>query len=326
MSSESTVVNGNGMVYNGDAESSKMAADVDPVFHAVNLARGIFNVGYLNQEWSDVQLTFFASGLKAHRLILARSPYLAHLLSSVAPGSTVQLAFVDKNITEESVHITLQHLYSPSLHLVHPGNARSVLATAYLFGGMPELVHHAYYVSRDSLDASNVNDFVYWLGGAAEASSTMFGSVAVANGQEAGQKNGDGDVAAWLEEANPLYGEWTVRLKHDVLDYLLRVLPEKVVEAGSLSSLENPLLIAYAHLPYALFKFCVESPNVPIPSLQERFAFAKRVIAQRKKLAAASPGPQMEESAVLAFRGGDGMEVHVTRRPKKGRQYFKVEG
>lgn len=40
---------------------------IDPVFHAVNLARGIFNVGYLNQEWSDIQLTFFASGLKSHR-------------------------------------------------------------------------------------------------------------------------------------------------------------------------------------------------------------------------------------------------------------------
>lgn len=34
-------------------------------------------------------------------VILARSPYLAHLIMSLPPGSTMQLAFTDENITEE---------------------------------------------------------------------------------------------------------------------------------------------------------------------------------------------------------------------------------
>lgn len=34
----------------------------------------------------------------------------------------------------------------------------------------------------------------------------------------------------------------------------------------------------------------------------------------------------MEENVVLVFRGGEGMEVYVIRRLKKGWIFFKVEG
>ncbi|OXG45507.1 hypothetical protein C359_00192 [Cryptococcus neoformans Bt120] len=306
-------------VYNNDvAESSKMAAEIDPVFHAVNLARGIFNVGYLNQEWSDIQLTFFASGLKSHRLILARSPYLAHLMSAAAPGTTIHLSFTDGNVTEESVHIVLQHLYNPSMNLVYPQNARAVLATAFLFGGMPELIHHAYLVIRDSLDAKNVVDLVYWL----EASSD---SSAVYDGQTPSRNHREDSVKAWLGDPYPRYGEWTIRLRHDAVNYLLHSLPEQVIKENKFNALDDPLSITYAHLPYELFKALVESPELPIVSHQDRFTFVKKVLVQRKKIAP-SGGPQMEENVVLAFRGGEGMEVHVTRRPKKGRTFFKVEG
>nr|ODN85210.1 hypothetical protein L203_05162 [Cryptococcus depauperatus CBS 7841] len=296
---------------------------IDPVFHAVDLARGIFNVGYLNQEWSDLHLTFFSSGLKGHRLILSRSPYLSHLMSTASPGSAIHLSFADTNITEESVHIALQHLYAPSLNLIHPNNARAVLATAFLFGGMPEVIHRSYLVIRDSLDASNVANLVHWLGSPSE-SSVMYGSKTT-NGQAASTKDGENGISLWLDDSFPQYREWTVRLKHNVLDYLLRVLPEQVVQEGKLASPDSSLLIAYSHLPYDLFKSLVESSEFPIASHQDRFAFAKKVIAQRKKMAPSS-GPQMEENVVLAFRGGEGMEVHITRRPKKGRTFFKVEG
>nr|ODO02502.1 hypothetical protein L204_01238 [Cryptococcus depauperatus CBS 7855] len=296
---------------------------IDPVFHAVDLARGIFNVGYLNQEWSDLHLTFFSSGLKGHRLILSRSPYLSHLMSAASPGSAIHLSFADTNITEESVHIALQHLYAPSLNLIHPNNARAVLATAFLFGGMPEVIHRSYLVIRDSLDASNVANLVHWLGSPSE-SSVMYGSKTT-NGQTASTKDGENGISLWLDDSFPQYREWTVRLKHNVLDYLLRVLPEQVVQEGKLASPDSSLLIAYSHLPYDLFKSLVESSEFPIASHQDRFAFAKKVIAQRKKTAP-SIGPQMEENVVLAFRGGEGMEVHITRRPKKGRTFFKVEG
>ena len=35
--------------------------------HAVALTNYIFNVGYMGQQWADVQLTFFETALKLHR-------------------------------------------------------------------------------------------------------------------------------------------------------------------------------------------------------------------------------------------------------------------
>jgi hypothetical protein len=96
--------------------------------------------------------------------------------------------------------------------------------------------------------------------------------------------------------------------------YLVKVLPEQVSETDFAST--------YAQLPFDLFKQCIESNELPIGSTQKRFAFAKKVIAMRKKAAGTS---QMEEAAVLAMQG-DGMAVIVTRKQKKARNFFKVEG
>ncbi|WWD16618.1 hypothetical protein CI109_101047 [Kwoniella shandongensis] len=333
------VASGNDGLYNGDAESSKMAAQVDPTIHALNLSSWIYHVGYSNQDWADIQLTFFGSGLKAHRIVLARSPYLAHLLLNVVPGSTIHLSFVDENITEESVHIALQHLYNPCQRHVSPSNSRSVLATAFLLGGMPELVHHAYTICRDTLDSTNINEYVNWIGSSSanhlngfRDASTMYGSVKVQDGQATVQRSSESEGSIWAEESHPRYGEWTIRLKHDIADFLLRVLPEQIGEEGKSLTNDPRLLSTYVNLPYDLFKSCVESPDLPIPSMQDRFQFAKKVLVQRKKLtsgasaSASASGPPMEESVVLAFSGGDGMEVHVTRKPKKTRALWKVEG
>ncbi|KAK8861461.1 hypothetical protein IAR55_002281 [Kwoniella newhampshirensis] len=325
--------NGHGLLQNSNAESSKMASHVDPAVHALGLSSWIFHVGYSNQDWADIELTFFDGGLKAHRIVLARSPYLAHLMLNVVPGSSVRLSFVDENITEESVHIALQHLYNFSQQHVNPSNARSVLATAFLFGGMPELVHYAYTICRDSLDSSNINEYVNWIASSSGAhanglrdASTMYGSVKVFDGQATVEKSSESD---WAEESHPRYGEWTVRMKHDIVDYLLRVLPEGIIEDGKTLSTDPRLLSTYVNLPYDLLKSCVESPDLPFASMQDRFQFAKKVLAQRKKLSGTvsnSSGPPLEESVVLAFSGGDGMEVHVTRKPKRSRALWKVQG
>jgi hypothetical protein len=85
----------------------------------------------------------------------------------------------------------------------------------------------------------------------------------------------------------------------------------------------NPaLLTTYAQLPFNLFKLCVEHTSLPITPTQNRFAFAKKAIAQRKKAASAA---QMEENVVLAV-GEELGTVHVTQRPKRSRTaLFKVE-
>jgi hypothetical protein len=56
--------------------------------------------------------------------------------------------------------------------------------------------------------------------------------------------------------------------------------------------------------------------------MQARFSFAKQTLAARKKAVAATG---QEENAVLAV-GASGMEVQVTRRARKTRQLWKVEG
>ncbi|OCF34685.1 hypothetical protein I316_03728 [Kwoniella heveanensis BCC8398] len=334
---------------NGDAESSKTAqlnghgnavgyaegtgnvhgngnGQIDHnVIHALDSTKWAFEVGYLRQEWTDVHFTFFNSGLKAHRLIIARSPYLARLMLNVAPGSVIHLSFQDENIAEESIHIALQHLYNPSQHLINVHNARSVLSTSYLFGGVPELTHHAYTVIRSSFDPDNISEYVQWL----SIDPALYGAEFRNGGASAGLTDIWSDTSS---SGGGRYGDWTARLKQDVLEYLLHALPSQIMSDKSSLIADPRLLSVYSKLPYELFKSLIENPKLPIQSMQDRFAFAKKVIAQRKKaLSAATSGgatngsPAMEESVVLAFKGGDGMEVHVTRKPKKSRALWKVE-
>lgn len=195
----------------------------------------------------------------------------------------------------------------PANDLVNPANARAVLATASLFGSMPELVRLAYKVCSETLSASNVHEFVAWLHPQPRIDPYSAGQV------------------GWKGPAE--YGEYSERLRADLLDFLLRALPSQlaVEPQGPLHS-DPRLLSAYVPLPFDLFKLCVESPDLPIPFMQDRFAFAKRAIAQRKKRAAGQ-GAQMEESVVLALRDdGDGMGVQITRKPKRSRALWKVEG
>lgn len=231
---------------------------------------------------------------------------------------------------------------------MNASNARAVLATAYLFGGMPELVEHAYGITASALSASNVGEYVRWLGRISGPSpSSSSGPGVVGAGAGTGNGNGNGfsfgtttpirPGSAVVSRSNSVaesegadaYGEYSARLRADVLDFLLRTLPEEIRTTAQGSIAADPrLMAAYVSLPFELFKQCVESPDLPIPFMQDRFAFAKRAIAARKKVANQSQGPPMEESVVLALKDdGDGMAVHVTRKPKRSRAaLWKVEG
>ncbi|KAK4684725.1 hypothetical protein P7C73_g5441, partial [Tremellales sp. Uapishka_1] len=284
----STFSNGNG---NDQAESSQMAGINESP--AQDLKEYIFAVGFHQQQWTDIHLTFFGGAINLHRIILSRSPYLAHLMRDVAPGSVKHLNFTDVNVSEEAVYICLQHLYNPSQHLVNPANSRSVLATSYLFfsGSYDSaLSQYAYTICRDSLSENNVVDYIRWL------SAT--------------------DLPEGFERAD--YGEFSGKLQSDTREYLVQTLPSSQIPPAQLIQL-------YARLPFDLFKSSTESPDFPIHSMQERFAFAKKVVAQRKKLSGVAGPGQMEESVVLAV-GGEGMEVHITRKQKRRTALWKVEG
>ncbi|ORY23436.1 hypothetical protein BCR39DRAFT_549296 [Naematelia encephala] len=305
------------------AEDSKLGeSSVDPTHHAAGLSNYIFDIGYMGQNWADIQLVFFGAPLRLHRLILSQSPYLAHIMVNAVPGCSLDLSFTDENITADSVHIAIHHLYRPAQHLVTPTNARAVLATSYLFQGMPELVHHAYSICRDSLSAENVVDYVQWLNPSASRTNGhghQDSSVSSAN-TNGGSETGN----LWLGGSHLQYGEWTERLKQDVLDFLIQSYPRSLLESGSSPTSDPQLLSIFTRLPFELFQLTLESPLFPIDNIQQRFAFAKKAIAQRKKLAGAST---MDEAVVLAMKGGAGMEVHITRKPKNKRQaLWKVEG
>ena len=47
-------------------ESILCMADVSD-YHALGLSSYIFNTGYMNQQWTDVQILFFDAGIKLHR-------------------------------------------------------------------------------------------------------------------------------------------------------------------------------------------------------------------------------------------------------------------
>lgn len=47
--------------------TSTYAAESNGDDHSVALTNYIFNVGYMGQNWADVQLTFFNDALKLHR-------------------------------------------------------------------------------------------------------------------------------------------------------------------------------------------------------------------------------------------------------------------
>ena len=109
------------------------------------------------------------------------------------------------------------------------------------------------------------------------------------------------------------------------LDYLIRVLPNSILESSA-SLTSDPLLSSiYGRLPFDLFILCVQSPGLPLDSVQARFNMAKKVIAHRKKLGTTG---NMEEAVVLAIKGGESNEavIHITRKPKRRTALWKVEG
>jgi hypothetical protein len=206
---------------------------------------------------------------------------------------------------------------------------------------MADLEERSYTAITESISAANVGDLVHWLGARIPSNGFAYGAVQMPPAQA--QSDAWGAVPA-------LYGEWSHRLRAEVVHYLLHALPASLaadpapVPVGAVNGAAAPvplqhdprLMAAYVPLPFELFKKCIESDELPIAFIQDRFAFAKRAIAARKKLAVAQAqaagGPTaaaFEEGVVLALKsdGGDGMGVHITRKPKRGRNaLWKVEG
>ncbi|GJE98129.1 BTB/POZ domain-containing protein [Phanerochaete sordida] len=296
--------------------------------HNEAIVHHLFHAGFQTGNYADTVLHVLQNMYRLHAIILSRSPFLAHLMSTSPQTGGQRTIYVhleqEPEVTHEGFAIAMGYLYSAeSLNSLRPENARAVLAAACLLGGMDDLCGYAYELCRQSISIENIGEWLEFVEAipppASDGSSTPV---------EPHQMQQPPRTA--------VFGPYAQRLREDVFHFLAVRLPS-VLNVGTMSTPATPqtdagapsdagrdtLLQIYARVPFDLFKAAVESPTFQIGSDQARFKFAKDAIELRKRGVARGQGA--EETVVLAFGGGNfgGSAVHVTRKLRK-RPLWKV--
>ncbi|PFH52423.1 hypothetical protein AMATHDRAFT_140005 [Amanita thiersii Skay4041] len=278
--------------------------------HNEEIVSHLYHSGFQTGNYADTVLHVHQNVYRLHAIILSRSPYLAHLMSTSPQTSGQRVIYVrlddEPEVTQEGFAVALGYLYSSvSLNLIRPENARAVLAAGCLLGGMDYLCQYAYEACRRSINVDTIGE---WLEFVDSIPSTA-------------------EVSITSElSSTSVFGLYAQRLRDDVFHFLVVTLPE-VLEIQKPSQQEtnnrDVLLRVYARVPFEMFKTAIESPALRIGSDQARFKFAKDAIELRKRGIARGAGA--EETVVLAFGGGNfgGSAVHVTRKLRK-RPLWKV--
>ncbi len=137
-------------------------------------------------------------------------------------------------------------------------NARSVLATACLLGGMEDLCTHAYELCKTTVTLENIQDWLEFL------SSIPFSSAPSSPRFQNGYNQWPGFPQQPPSPRPPsaIFGPYAERLRGDVFHFLVATLPEQLTATGSNAS--EVLVNVYSHLPFEYFKAAVESPEFPI--------------------------------------------------------------
>jgi len=294
--------------------------------HNEAIVHHLFHAGFQTGNYADTVLHVLQNVYRLHAIILSRSPFLAHLMSTSPQTGGQRTIYVhleqEPEVTHEGFAVAMGYLYSAeSLNSLRPGNARAVLAAACLLGGMDELCGYAYEMCRQSISVENITE---WLEFVEALPAPSDGTRTPVEPHQMPPSN-----------RTAVFGSYAQRLQDDVLHFLVVRLPSILNENGRSTPVtpqaENApsdpgretLLRIYARVPFDLFKTAVESPTFQIGSDQARFKFAKDAIELRKKGVARGQGA--EETVVLAFGGGSfgGSAVHVTRKLRK-RPLWKV--
>ncbi|KAJ7046631.1 hypothetical protein C8F04DRAFT_1023308 [Mycena alexandri] len=274
--------------------------------HNTEIVNHLYHAGFLTGNYADTILHVHGVTYRLHAIILSRSPFLAHLMSTSPQGNGGQRVIYvhldrDPEVTPEGFSIALGYLYSSaSLGLIHEKNCRAVLASAHLLGGMDELCTHSYDACRRSMRVDTIGDWLQFIDTIPSPS--------------------DGASAAELTQTS-IFGSYGQRLREDVLNFLVVTLPQSLDIQPDSSSKSGPgrdmLLQIFSRVPFDLFKTVMESPTFEIGSDQARFKFAKDAIDLRKRGIARGA----EETVVLSNFGGSA--VHITRKMRK-RPLWKV--
>lgn len=285
--------------------------------HNEDIVNHLYHAGFQTGNYSDTILHVQQNVYRLHAIILSRSPFLAHLMSTSPQTGGQRVIYVhldpEPEVTQEGFAIALGYLYSSiSLNLIRPDNARAVLAAGCLLGGMDDLCRYCYEACRQSISVETIRGWVEFI-------DTIPSSA-------------DGSTTPDLPKTS-IFGLYAQRLRDDVFHFLVDTLPEilDVQQSQSDSSPSGPsgrdvLLQIYSRVPFDMFKTAIESPAFRLDSTgsdQARFRFAKEAIELRKRGIARGSGA--EETVVLAFGGGNfgGSTVHVTRKLRK-RPLWKV--
>ncbi|KAF8579497.1 hypothetical protein K439DRAFT_1359537, partial [Ramaria rubella] len=275
--------------------------------HNEDIVNHIYHAGFQMGNYADTILHVHGRQYRLHAILLSRSPYLAHLMSTSPTNASTRNIYVpiedEPEVTEEGFAVALGYLYSAvSLGMLRPNNARAILAAACFLGGLPDLCAHAYERCRTSISVETIDE---WL---------RFVETIPAPPEEGGP----------TDVPTSVFGPYAAQLRADVFQFLVSTLPQTLQAFPSSESAQAPngrpsgldnLLHVYARVPFDIFKHAVEAPELPIGSDQARFQFAKAAIALRKS----GVGRGAEETVVLAFGGTttSGSAVHVTRKVKK---------
>ncbi|KAF8626238.1 hypothetical protein AX15_004918 [Amanita polypyramis BW_CC] len=283
-----------------------------PSHHNEEIVNHLYHSGFQTGNYADTILHVHQNVYRLHAIILSRSPYLAHLMST-SPQTSGQRVIVvrlddEPEVTQEGFAIALGYLYSVvSLNLIRPDNARAVLAAGCLLGGMNDLCQFACDTCRRSITVDSIGE---WLVFVDSIPSPV-----------------DGTTTPDLSTIS-LFGQYALRLRDDVFHFLVVMLPEileihKCPQEQSGAKGRDLLLQIYARAPFEMFKAAVESPTFQIGSDQARFKFAKDAIELRKQ--GITHGVGAEETVVLAFGANNfgGSAVHITRKLRK-RPLWKV--
>lgn len=197
--------------------------------------------------------------------------------------------------------------------MIGESNARDVLATAE-FLGLAELASVAYEYCKASINVETITSWIEWCDSRDQRSS----SSALVNGFGGDRASSPAvQAAGWGSAEPPNSADYVARLKGDIYAFITSTLSSQT------SPTDPRFLGIFTILPFDLFKKCIEDPNLSLGSDQERFAFAKKVIAARKR----NQGAQASavENVVLQFGGsGQTSNVHVTRKNRQ-RTLWKVD-
>jgi len=282
--------------------------------HNEEIVNHLYHAGFQTGNYADTVLHVHQNSYRLHAIILSRSPFLAHLMSTSPQSGGQRAIYVhleqEPEVTQEGFAIALGYLYSSvSLSLIRPENARAVLAAGCLLGGMDELCGYSYEACRQSITVDTIGGWVEFI----DATS-------------------DGSVGPNVPSTS-VFGQYAQRLRDEVFNFLVVTLPSslEIHQPSSPTPVDSPsshsasgrglLLQIYSRIPFEMFKAAVESPIFQIGSDQARFKFAKEAIDIRKRGVARAMGA--EETVVLAFGNVGGSAVHITRKMRK-RPLWKV--